>query len=227
MPPRLRRLFKELRVPAWSKWLLRDLPGATGCGARSAWFVRPACVMGILQRLGRKAGTATRNMRAGDAELAWHRVAHDLSRSLEVTSPAFTDGGQLPRTATVEGGGLPVPIQWSSAPEGAQGLALVCEDPDAPLPEPFVHWLVAAIPPDAHAVGSGSSFVEGKNSTRQVGFTPAAPPHGHGVHHYHFQVFALDVRLDLEPGFDRSELLDAMDGHVLTWGDLVGTYQRT
>ena len=57
-------------------------------------------------------------------------------------------------------------------------------------------------------------------------FTPAAPPAGHGVHHYHFQVFALDTEIELQDGAGRHTLLEAMRGHVVTWGELVGTYER-
>lgn len=183
--------------------------------------------MGVLHGIARAAGRAARKLHAGEDVLAWHKVATDVPKTLEVTSPLFTDGAELPRLGTVDGAGKPLPIAWTAEPAETQSFVLVVEDPDAPLAEPFVHWLVYDIPPAAHAVTDGAPFVQGKSSLMQVGFTPAAPPPGHGVHHYHFQVFALDAPLGLAEGAGRSEVLEAMDGHVLAWGDLVGTYQRS
>ncbi len=182
--------------------------------------------MGVLRGITRVAGRAAGKLHAGDDALAWHKVAERAPKTLEVTCPLFTDGGQLPLVATVDGAGVAVPVQWSSVPDATQSLVVLVEDPDAPLPEPFVHWLVYGIPRDQQAVRQGASFVEGKNTAMHVGFAPAAPPPGHGVHHYHFQVFALDTPITLEVGAGRSAVLDAMDGHVIAWGDLVGTYQR-
>ena len=147
--------------------------------------------------------------------------------TIELHSPAFDDHAPIPREHSHASGDVSPPLEWSQVPDEAVKLALVCEDPDAPLSEPFVHWLVYDIPPGTHAVTDGARFTEGKSSVMQVGFTPAAPPPGHGVHHYHFQVFALDTTLDLAAGAGRSQVLEAMDGHVVAWGDLVGTYQRS
>ena len=183
--------------------------------------------MTVRQGLGRVVGRAVSRLRAGENHLAWQDVAREAPRKIEVTSPAFTDGAELPRAATVDGAGSPVPLAFANVPEAARSLVVVCEDPDAPLPAPFVHWLVAGIPPEANGIASGASFVEGKNSALSVGFTPAAPPIGHGVHHYHFQVFALDATPAVLRGVGRGELLDAIRGHVVAWGDLVGIYQRS
>jgi phosphatidylethanolamine-binding protein (PEBP) family uncharacterized protein len=73
---------------------------------------------------------------------------------------------------------------------------------------------------------SQADYRLGQNSKLDLGFTPAAPPPGHGVHHYHFQVFALDRPVQLDPGAGRGDLLDVMKGHVTGWGELVGTYER-
>ena len=93
-------------------------------------------------------------------------------------------------------------------------------DPDAPFPEPYVHWMVYGIAPNA---SFGERYNEGKNSKLAIGFTPAAPPRGHGLHHYHFEVFALDAATDYDPGVGRSQLLEQMKGHVLGWGEVIGT----
>jgi hypothetical protein len=110
------------------------------------------------------------------------------------------------------------------------------EDPDAPTPKPFVHWLMYNIPPDLRGIAedvrrenpaaSASGALQGKNSNLKLGWTGMAPPKGDTPHHYHFQLFALDKPLDIGAGTGRSVLIDAMAGHVIGRGEVVGTYQR-
>lgn len=206
-------------------WAVRDLPPPTGADPGPLPASRGS--MTVRQGIGRIAGRAMSRLRAGEDHLAWHDVARSAPRALEVTSSSFTDGAELPRSATADGDGVAIPLSWANVPEETRSLVVVCEDPDAPLPEPFVHWIVVGIPKDASGIGRGASFVEGMSSAATVGFTPAAPPLGHGVHHYHFQVFALDVAPELPRGVGRRQVLDAVRGHVVAWGDLVGTYQRS
>jgi Raf kinase inhibitor-like YbhB/YbcL family protein len=97
------------------------------------------------------------------------------------------------------------------------------EDPDAPTPMPFVHWLVHGLSPTTTLVSGGKT---GKTTMRHDRFDGPAPPPGHGPHHYHFQVFALDRELGLDDGVGRTELLDAMEGHVIAAGEIVGIYER-
>jgi Raf kinase inhibitor-like YbhB/YbcL family protein len=124
--------------------------------------------------------------------------------------------------------GAPPAISFTGMPEAAKSVVIVCEDPDAPQLEPFVHWLVYGVPASVGAVDAQTQhdYRLGKNSKSEQGYTPAAPPPGHGVHHYHFQVFALDIELDLAAGADREALFQGMTGHVLSWGEIVGTYER-
>jgi Raf kinase inhibitor-like YbhB/YbcL family protein len=164
---------------------------------------------------------------AGAEKLAFHKLELD-DPTLQVHSSAFGQGEALPISSTIDGEGVPPPLKWDGVPEETQSLAVVVEDPDAPMPQPFVHWLVYKIPADATSIEAGSpaGVREGKNSLMKSGFTPAAPPAHHGVHHYHFQVFALDAPVAAAPGAGRRELLEAMRGHVLAWGETVGTYER-
>jgi Raf kinase inhibitor-like YbhB/YbcL family protein len=164
---------------------------------------------------------------AGDDRLAFRKLELDAP-TLEVHSSAFAPGAPLPISATIDGRGVPPPLKWDGVPAGAQSLAIVVEDPDAPMAEPFVHWLVYKIPGDATSLDGASSgrLREGRNSLMRSGFTPAGPPPRHGVHHYHFQVFALDAPIAPATGAGRTELLKAMRGHILAWGETVGTYER-
>lgn len=159
--------------------------------------------------------------------------------ALTVTSSAFQSGQPIPRQHTEDGTNRSPPLAWSGAPAGTQEFAVICDDPDAPTPEPWVHWVIYGIPsevsvlpegiPSAQRISSPVLAVQGKNSWprgQTLGYRGPAPPSGHGVHHYHFQVYALDARLKREPGLTKDQLLDAMQGHVLAVGELVGTYSR-
>lgn len=184
--------------------------------------------MGLLHDAAKKTGQALGSVRAGAEKIAIRKVGADHLAMLDVSSPAFAAGEPLPISATKEGAGTPPPLRWSNAPAATRSFVVVVEDPDAPFGEPFVHWIVYGIPATVSSLEGGTRTIgrEGQNSTMSTGFTPAAPPPGHGTHHYHFQVFALDIDLDLAAGAGRRELFNAMRGHVLACGDVVGTYAR-
>lgn len=183
--------------------------------------------MDLPKRVAHLAGEALSPVRAGSQKLAAKRF--DLAvPTLSVTSEWFENGGPLPARCTVDGEGLPPPLLWSEPPPATRELVLICEDPDAPLAEPFVHWLVYDISAETRALDAekATHARQGQNSKLQNRFAPAAPPPGHGVHHYHFQLFALDAPLALDQGEGRGRLLDYMEGHVIAFGEIVGTYVR-
>jgi Raf kinase inhibitor-like YbhB/YbcL family protein len=188
--------------------------------------------MGLANNLSKTLGKAIEPIRAGEDKLASRRLVHDRSlraarRTLEVSSTAFTNGDPLPLAFTADGANLPPPIAWSNVPSSARSLALVVEDPDAPYPRPFVHWLVYDLPVAVSSMATAPAGAhQGKNSKLEPGYTGAAPPRGHGTHRYHFQLFALDTPLDLPDGVGRSALVDAMRGHIVAWGELIATYSR-
>ncbi len=147
---------------------------------------------------------------------------------LNVTSSAFEPNGAIPKKYTGAGEDISPPLSWNGAPDGTEEFALVCEDPDAPMDEPFVHWVIYGIPKSQTSLPEGSSgdAAEGKNSFGNPGYGGPMPPPGHGTHHYHFEVYALDAPVGLTPGASKPDLLDAMEGHILDQGELVGTYER-
>jgi len=147
---------------------------------------------------------------------------------MKITSSAFTAGGPIPRRYTGEGEDVSPPLAWDAVPDGTKEFALICDDPDAPLPEPWVHWVVYRIPPDVRSLPEGDigDAVEGRNSWGRIGYGGPMPPPGHGVHHYHFRLYALDAPLHLKPGTTKEDLLAAMAGHVLAEAEVVGTYRR-
>lgn len=147
---------------------------------------------------------------------------------LKVTSSAFEPNGAIPTKYTGEGEDISPPLSWDGAPDGTQEFALVCDDPDAPMAEPFVHWVLYGIPKHRTSLpeGTDGGGMEGKSSFDSQGYGGPMPPPGHGTHHYHFTVYALDTPLELSPGASKADLLDAMEGHILDQGELVGTYER-
>jgi Raf kinase inhibitor-like YbhB/YbcL family protein len=161
------------------------------------------------------------------------------SRMITVTSEAFKSGERIPKKYTEDGNDVSPALSWQSVPPDAKELAIICDDPDAPTSEPWVHWLIYKIPADAKSLPEGvavdaelkspAGARQGKNSWKSgktVGYRGPAPPKGHGVHHYHFHLYALDAPLSLEAKADKKQLLAAMKGHVLAEGELVGTYER-
>ena len=152
--------------------------------------------------------------------------------SLEVTSPAFAEGAEIPERFTCDGEDASPPLRWSGGPDRTRSYALIVDDPDAPGGA-FVHWVVYDISSDATGLPEGISSTEtiatggsqGVNGFGRVGYGGPCPPRG-GPHRYFFMLFALDGELDLQAGATRSDLLRAMNGHVVGQGSLMGTYQR-
>jgi Raf kinase inhibitor-like YbhB/YbcL family protein len=148
---------------------------------------------------------------------------------LKMSSSAFEPGGRIPKKYTGEGPDLSPPLSWSGAPEGTAELALICDDPDAPRKEPWVHWVLYKISADRVSLQEGrpEGAIEGRNDFGRHGYGGPMPPRGHGVHHYHFKLYALDQQLSInKPGATKAEILRAMEGHVIAQAELLGTYER-
>jgi Raf kinase inhibitor-like YbhB/YbcL family protein len=156
--------------------------------------------------------------------------------SLALKSPAFKAGGRIPVRYTGDGEDVSPPLTWSKPPGGARALALLCDDPDAPRDEPWVHWVMTDIPADAAGLPEGISkearprevqgAAQGKNDFGRLGYGGPAPPRGHGTHHYRFKLFALDAPLKLPGTPTKEALLRAVAGHELDSAELVGLYSR-
>lgn len=159
--------------------------------------------------------------------------------SIAVSSTAFQEGQRIPRKYTGEGTDVSPPLAWSGVPAGTEELVLICDDPDAPSPQPWVHWVIYKIPADAAGLPEGVApeprpavpvgVLQGKNSWptgRTIGYRGPMPPPGHGTHHYHFTLYALNTKLDVPPGLSKSDLLRQIEGKVLATGRLTGVYER-
>ncbi len=146
---------------------------------------------------------------------------------LAVSSPAFAAQQPIPDRHTDSGEDVSPEITWSGVPAGTRQLALVCHDPDAPLPHGWTHWVVYGIPAGATGIpeGGGGELAEGRNDFGNIGWNGPAPPPGHGIHHYYFWLYALDTEV-IEPGLTRAELLDRIGDHVVEQARVVGTCER-
>jgi hypothetical protein len=147
---------------------------------------------------------------------------------MKITSTAFAPGGRIPRKHTGEGADVSPPLAWEGVPAGAKELALLCDDPDAPRPTPWVHWVLYGLPPRLAGLpeGSDGGGTAGLTDFGRTGYGGPMPPPGHGTHHYHFRLFALDRPLGLGPGATKDEWLRAAKGHVLAEAEVIGTYER-
>lgn len=148
--------------------------------------------------------------------------------TLTVTSPAFAHGESIPDAHSSNGSGVSPELSWAGIPDNTGTFALVVHDPDAPLIEGFVHWVLYGIPSSVTTIpeGGGSEYRQGHNGVGVPGWTPAAPPPGHGTHHYFFHLYALKDAVDLPAGLTARELLDRIDPHVINQARLVGTYSN-
>jgi Raf kinase inhibitor-like YbhB/YbcL family protein len=158
--------------------------------------------------------------------------------TLTVTSPAIKAGETIPAEYTADGRNVSPPLQWTGAPATTKEFAIVCDDPDVPMPQPFVHWVIYKIPGTANGVPENlpidpatpmpaeiTGALQGPSGFRRPIYRGPAPPPGK-PHHYHFRVYAIDAVLDLKPGLNKAELVEAIKGHVVAEGELVAIYER-
>jgi Raf kinase inhibitor-like YbhB/YbcL family protein len=151
-----------------------------------------------------------------------------------LTSDAFTDGESIPAHFTCDGDDVSPSLKWQAWPDGTESFALIMDDPDAPSGT-FTHWLIHNINAQARALtegvekterpASGEGGMQGKNDFGDIGYGGPCPPGG-DAHHYNFRLYALDSRLDLDPGGSKDDLLKAMRGRIVGETTLTGTYKR-
>ena len=154
------------------------------------------------------------------------------SASFALSSTAVSNRVVIAQRYTCDGADISPKLDWEGVPAGTQSLALIADDPDAPMGT-WTHWIIWNIPAEASALAVGLPKVElldigarqGTNDFKRVGYGGPCPPPGK-PHRYFFKLYALDARLDLKAGARRNELELAMKRHVLSQTELIGTYQR-
>jgi Raf kinase inhibitor-like YbhB/YbcL family protein len=158
---------------------------------------------------------------------------------LTLTTDAFEDGGIIPNKFTMAAEGTPVSpkLTWTYVPDGTVSFALILHDPDtSPMKktDEVLHWLIFNIPGTAHELPEGvpaqpqlpDGSMQGLNQGKKVGYMGMGAAAVGPYHHYTFELFALDTKLTLGPDATQSDVMKAMDGHILMKGVLVGRFHR-
>ncbi|MGH9941661.1 MAG: YbhB/YbcL family Raf kinase inhibitor-like protein [Pyrinomonadaceae bacterium] len=191
----------------------------------------------VIYRVSYGQGTTQEDITARASVTSLMPEVQRAPASISVRSDAFGPNQPIPDRHSAYHEDRSPALSWTNVPASAKSLVLLVEDPDAGSPMPFAHWLVVNIPANAQSLAAalpksetlaqaGGAMQQGATHTGKLGYYGPRPPAGDPPHRYHFQVFALDRMLQLPTGFNRQALLDAMRGHVVARGELVGTYQR-
>ena len=154
--------------------------------------------------------------------------------SLTLTSPTFLDGTTIPQAHTCDGPDRSPPLVWSGAPANVTTFALIVDDPDAPAGT-WVHWVLYNLPgsqtelpenlPKTELLQHLGGTLQGQNDFRRIGYGGPCPPPGK-PHRYFFRLYALEAAVALRAGATKADVERAMQGHILTTAQLMGTYAR-
>lgn len=158
-------------------------------------------------------------------------ILHNANTHLELKSPAFIQGAEIPQKYTCEGDNISPPLSWKNFPPGTKSFAIVIDDPDVPDPKnpkrTWVHWVLYNIPAETTSLEEGikqlphgASF--GINDSKKINYGGPCPPIGR--HRYFHKLYALDTELKNLEKPTKTDLEKAMTGHVLEKTELVGTY---
>lgn len=177
------------------------------------------------------AGRTSKPTPAATRPLAVRQVA--APNTLSVSSPSFRNEAAIPAEHSDYGEKFSPALRWSGAPATTKSFVVLVEDPDADKPRPFVHWVVYGIPASVTQLDEAMptlprladlGALQGRTSRGNIGYFGPRPPREDTPHHYHFQVFALDTTLTLDPAATAEQVIEVMRGHVVAAGTLVGTF---
>jgi Raf kinase inhibitor-like YbhB/YbcL family protein len=153
-------------------------------------------------------------------------------QDIKIWSEKFRTGDNIPVEHTCDGADISPQLSWTDIPPDTKSIVLIMDDPDAPTGT-FVHWVIFNIPAYTRSLPEGipgyevllNSIIQGTNDFGLIGYGGPCPPPGK-PHRYHFKIYALDIRLDLPPGVRKTDIENAMQGHILDKGELIGIYGR-
>jgi Raf kinase inhibitor-like YbhB/YbcL family protein len=175
----------------------------------------------------------TRPEHSGEA-ITIMKVDPILDTGIVVTCRTQEPSGKLPDRHSAYFDNISPPLNWTNVPD-VKAWAVIVEDPDAPREKPFVHWMIWDIQGEVRALPEGlpntdflatpQGGIQGRNDMGGYGWFGPRPPAGHGVHHYYFQVFALDDFIAMGPDTPLEELLNALKGHTIAKGEMMATYE--
>ncbi len=162
-------------------------------------------------------------------------MAGERQMAFSLKSSDIQQGERIEKRFTCDGEDISPELHWEDVPAGAESLALIVEDPDAPMGT-FIHWVLYDIPADLDGLARGASrsdalkragMKEGTTGFGRRGYNGPCPPPGHGDHRYYFRLLALDVkRLDVRGNANKADVEEAMRGHILAEASLMGIYSR-
>lgn len=152
--------------------------------------------------------------------------------ALELESAAFKNGEFIPVKYTCKGEDVSPPLEWKGVPENAKSIAIILDDPDAPMGT-WVHWVLYEIPANKRKLPEGlkkdkvldDGSKQGMTDFGRVGYGGPCPPPG-PAHRYFFRIYAIDGKLDLKPGLRKNAFLDAVKDHVIEEAELMGKFKR-
>lgn len=153
-------------------------------------------------------------------------------KTMEIKSSAFENNGMIPSKYTCDGSDISPQLTWSGVPEGAKSLALISDDPDAPMGT-WVHWVAYNIPPNINELKEGfptdkklsDGTLQGITDFKRIGYGGPCPPSG--THRYYFKLYALNKKVNLDAGATKKQLLDVIKDSVIAECQLVGKYKRS
>lgn len=156
------------------------------------------------------------------------------STEFKLFSLDFQNDKKIPKEFTCEGSNKIPKLAWEHAPKNTASFALICDDPDAPKGT-WVHWVIYNIPANKRTLDHvkdrseklTDGTMQGSNSWPKIGYDGPCPPKGHGTHHYHFKLYALDTMLQLPPKATKDQLEKTMAGHILAETQIIGLYERS
>ena len=228
MIPEKGRFFRGVWLPAHFEVATTILP------ARFLYLLSSAVMRSTETKAGATLGVGPvlRTVVALVAPILLPAAVTTAESEFALTTPAFAAGASIPIEYSCSGTDRSPALKWSGAPLGVGSFALIVEDPDAPSGN-FIHWVVFDLPADATGIPADAprtpawadGAVQGANGMGRVGYMGPCPPPGK-VHHYHFELFALDTKLGAQPGIDAGALRAAMQGHTKASTELIGTFER-
>jgi len=162
---------------------------------------------------------------------AWNGLGKGGVATMIVESSVFSNFQAIPPRYTCDGNDVSPPLRWKNIPDKTKSIAVVCDDPDAPMGT-WVHWVCYDIAPTCDSLDENIPIADslprggkqGMNDFGKFGYGGPCPPSG--IHRYFFKVYALDIVLGLPAGKSKKELEKAMKGHIVGQGELVGKYSR-
>ena len=158
-------------------------------------------------------------------------IAAPKEAKMRLLSPAFEHGGFIPAKYTCDGADISVPLIFQNVPASAKSLALIMDDPDAPMGV-FVHWVIYDMPPTLQGLPEAVpntpeleyGIKQGYNDFGNIGYGGPCPPNG--AHRYFFKLYALSADLELKPGLTKAQLLTIITPYIISEAVLMGVYER-